>query len=319
MMLFFALYGMAKDRNHNTPYPDHFEIGRRTFFDFGPPFNYYNLYIVRPAGMGSTVERISLTPGGGSCMVPPKTEVSNAVLHESISELLENKNPCSIPEKELKKEQKRCKKCLVFSGAEVVMQVQCGDSIRLIHSSVFDRDWFDPNSRTPDQTSWTMRLLRSLDKASGPTEMEKPIFPGSGPVEESNSTTHISTSVRDDLAAGLYDPLFGSASQKASEIYRESQTAPPPPSIKIDSVVPYGPDNVILPSYPPIARAANIGGNVALVLSVDQTGHVSDVKVESGHPMLKEAAKQAVMKWRFPVAEKSQDVRATIKFEPNCR
>lgn len=44
--------------------PDRFLIGRRTFFDFGPPFEFFEIISVRTTGGGTLVERIQVTPPG---------------------------------------------------------------------------------------------------------------------------------------------------------------------------------------------------------------------------------------------------------------
>jgi hypothetical protein len=149
-----------------------FEIGLRTFFDFGPPFNYYELFIVSPSATGSLVQRITLTPPSDECFGPAKLEVASASVGESIDALLASVNPCVIPEKELRRELHRCKKCLGFSGAEVLLRFQCGDQKRLIRSNVFDRDWFDPSAKTPQRTLWVSHLLNRLQRAVGPGVME---------------------------------------------------------------------------------------------------------------------------------------------------
>jgi hypothetical protein len=41
--------------------------------------------------------------------------------------------------KPLRRELKRCKKCLVFSGADVVLQVQCGTETCLIRTDILDK------------------------------------------------------------------------------------------------------------------------------------------------------------------------------------
>ena len=84
-----------------APLPDQFEIGVHTFFDFGPPFDFYQLYVVRPAEHGTIVERLIFTPAANKCFAPAKLETSSASLHESVRELLGEKNPCAIPEKDL--------------------------------------------------------------------------------------------------------------------------------------------------------------------------------------------------------------------------
>ena len=65
---------MAKARPASAA-PNNFEIGRRIFFDFGPPFEFYEVILVRQMTSGASVERISLTPRGGSCANP--AEVSD--------------------------------------------------------------------------------------------------------------------------------------------------------------------------------------------------------------------------------------------------
>lgn len=160
-----------------APLPDQFEIGVHTFFDFGPPFDFYQLYVVRPAENGTIVERLTFTPAANKCYAPAKLETSSASLRESISELIGSKNPCAIPDKELKRELKRCKKCLVFSGSTVTMQVNCGGTTRVIRSDILDRDMFDAAANTPTNTAWTMQLLDNLNQALGPGVMEKSMFP----------------------------------------------------------------------------------------------------------------------------------------------
>jgi TonB family protein len=53
------------------------------------------------------------------------------------------------------------------------------------------------------------------------------------------------------------------------------------------------------PPTPPLAKAAKIGGTVVLDVSIGLDGRVTAVKVVSGHPMLVQAAVDAVRKWQF--------------------
>lgn len=121
-------------RKPQPPAPDHFLIGRRTFFDIGPPFEFYEILSVRAAAHGGTlVERIQVTPPGDVCTQAATVEVATGSINESVADLLAGTNPCSIPEKDLRRELKRCKKCLVFSGADIVMQVKCGENRRYVY------------------------------------------------------------------------------------------------------------------------------------------------------------------------------------------
>jgi Gram-negative bacterial TonB protein C-terminal len=304
----------ARDSRPAAEMPTQFEIGRHTFFDFGPPTDYYELLVIRPTQNGSSIERITLTPGY-TC-TPAKVEVASASTSESVADLLGNTNPCTIPEKELHRELKRCKKCLVFSGANVAMQFQCGTQSRILRADILDRDMFDPAPNTPEHTSWTMRILQRIDQAVGPGVMDKPIFDLS---ESTKSSSNLPNSEWErDLSLGSYDALFASAPDKPSDLYRAARNPPPPPAIRLVSSEPFRPLTPLLPAYPPIAKLARVEGQVAFKLDVDKDGKAANFVLESGHPLLRGAVEQAVGKWVFPADAANQHVEAVIEFKTNC-
>jgi protein TonB len=53
------------------------------------------------------------------------------------------------------------------------------------------------------------------------------------------------------------------------------------------------------PVYPPLARQARIQGRVVLHAIIDKEGRVSELQVVSGHPLLVQAAMNAVQNWRY--------------------
>jgi protein TonB len=55
----------------------------------------------------------------------------------------------------------------------------------------------------------------------------------------------------------------------------------------------------VKPEYPPLAQAARIQGTVVLQTSIDKGGQVVGVSVISGHPLLTDAAVQAVQQWSY--------------------
>jgi periplasmic protein TonB len=55
----------------------------------------------------------------------------------------------------------------------------------------------------------------------------------------------------------------------------------------------------VTPDYPELPRRAHISGAVIMEVVVDEEGNVSEVKVRQGHPLLVEAAVQAVKQWRY--------------------
>lgn len=55
----------------------------------------------------------------------------------------------------------------------------------------------------------------------------------------------------------------------------------------------------MLPTYPSLARAARIEGTVVLQAIISKQGTIENLKVVSGHPMLVQAAIDAVREWRY--------------------
>ena len=302
--------------------PTQFEIGLFTFFDFGPPFDYYNLYIVRPTESGTNVERLLFTPPGDKCFAPAKLEKSEATVKETVAELFDTKNPCEIPEKELKRELRRCKHCLTFSGSHVVMQVKCGEQTRLIRSDILDRDMFDLRVVTPDNTTWTMRLMEKLNKNLGPGVMEKPVFQVG--MEQPDSKVQLSSqdeAILSEVDAGHYDSLFpsGSETEKLSALYKSTQNAGfAQPSAKLKSSSPMPPVRFVEPGYPPLARATHTEGDVSLAFEILPDGSTTNVRILSGHKLLGPAALDAAGGWKFSTADAGKTVEATIGFALNC-
>jgi|WetSurSiteA1Bulk_404760.scaffolds.fasta_scaffold13960_3 TonB family protein len=53
------------------------------------------------------------------------------------------------------------------------------------------------------------------------------------------------------------------------------------------------------PVYPELAKRARVEGRVLLVVTVDEEGNVSEIRVIAGHPLLVEAALGAVRQWKY--------------------
>jgi periplasmic protein TonB len=53
------------------------------------------------------------------------------------------------------------------------------------------------------------------------------------------------------------------------------------------------------PSYPPLARAARVQGDVVLTAVISPNGEIENLQLVSGHPMLVPAAISAVKQWRY--------------------
>ena len=82
--------------------------------------------------------------------------------------------------------------------------------------------------------------------------------------------------------------------------------APPPAPQAPKAPIPVGgnirpPTHVVYvaPVYPPLALAARVQGTVILQATIDEEGSVRKLSVLRGHPLLDDAALQAVAKWQF--------------------
>jgi protein TonB len=53
------------------------------------------------------------------------------------------------------------------------------------------------------------------------------------------------------------------------------------------------------PTYPPIAKAARVSGTVVLQATISKSGTIENLHVISGPAMLQQAARDAVMQWRY--------------------
>jgi TonB family protein len=106
------------------------------------------------------------------------------------------------------------------------------------------------------------------------------------------------------------------------------QIAPPPRPVKRDPIqiggnVPESkPIRRVEPVYPELAKEARVQGKVTLKITVDKEGNVTDVSVIAGHPLLDDAAVNAVRQWKYSptfLNGKPISVMATVTVEFNLR
>jgi hypothetical protein len=296
--------------------PTQLTIARHTFFDFGPPNDFYEIIDVEQNGDEISVQRALITPQGNACVQPAKIELSSGTLRRSMEELLQSKNPCAIPEKELHKEKQRCKRCLAYSGVDVTMQVKCAGTNRQIRTDILDRDLFESAPNTPKNTSWSMAVLQKLDIALGPSAMDKPIFP----VDTTQPAQIPQGRLVDQILAGTFDPMFGSEVKVSAIAQDAAKGPPPPPTIRIEQVSPVAPMEPVLPNYPPIAKLAHVQGLVEATFDVGEDGVVRNINFvgESRVPMLQPAIIDSISKWKFPESARGQSEKASIRFQLNC-
>ena len=72
----------------------------------------------------------------------------------------------------------------------------------------------------------------------------------------------------------------------------------------------------VAPAYPELARRMSISGVAKVQIVVAPNGSVKSAKIVGGHPLLANAAVDAVKKWRFePAAEETTGI-VEFKFDP---
>jgi TonB family protein len=74
--------------------------------------------------------------------------------------------------------------------------------------------------------------------------------------------------------------------------------------------------NRVVPLYPPMARSIGIKGNVRVEVVVAANGTVKSLEVKGGHPMLAQAAADAVRRWKWVPATRETKEPVIVKFDP---
>jgi TonB family protein len=76
------------------------------------------------------------------------------------------------------------------------------------------------------------------------------------------------------------------------------------------------PKTKVSPVYPEVARRMNIAGTVRLAVVVAPSGAVKSSKAVGGHPVLVNAAVEAIKQWKFEPALTETSGIVEFKFEP---
>jgi len=139
----------------------------------------------------------------------------------------------------------------------------------------------------------------------------KPYLLNGQPVEVETTVRLLFTVSRDQGYAGFVaDAPLDALPQSGIIGGVISSTAPAPPPgtpapalphrIRVSSGVSTGLlKTKVNPIYPPEARDQHIQGVVVLQVKIDKDGNVYDVALISGHPLLAEAATDAVRQWKY--------------------
>ena len=55
----------------------------------------------------------------------------------------------------------------------------------------------------------------------------------------------------------------------------------------------------VMPVYPPLARSARVQGTVEFTALISKEGNIENLQLVHGHPLLVNAAKEAVLQWKY--------------------
>lgn len=181
--------------------------------------------------------------------------------------------------------------------------------LAVIAASLFDTDVL------PNRESLTMLFVPPPPAASGVTAFR---VPTSTPTSKSisipnpmhrtqeappppvDATSGVVGGVPGGMVGGVPDGVLGGVLASTRSVPVIAQTPEPNKRMRIASRVAEA--NLIhdvAPTYPPEAGRARIEGTVVLLAVIGKDGTVRDVRVESGLPMLVQAAIDAVKQWRY--------------------
>jgi TonB family protein len=72
----------------------------------------------------------------------------------------------------------------------------------------------------------------------------------------------------------------------------------------------------VMPVYPEMARQFNVKGSVKLSAVVTSDGTVKSLSVKGGHPILVDAAENAIRKWKYAPASHETTETIEVNFNP---
>ncbi len=100
------------------------------------------------------------------------------------------------------------------------------------------------------------------------------------------------------IGPGSFDGLLNSFGDRAPAVMPKQPSAAAAP-LRISHMSEGDLIRKVLPIYPPLARNARIQGSVVLQATISKNGAIKNLRVVSGHPMLVQAAIDAVRQWRY--------------------
>ena len=176
--------------------------------------------------------------------------------------------------------------------------------------------WFDGNSskNAPTQAAYKSSLPFSTASTEGAGRPKQPaaspnpstphkftlIAPKASRPQPNNSATNLPSLeaplVRDGLQPPLEAPIANILSRPAIS-NPASGPVPMGSQVQVARLL-----KSVAPVYPPMARTNHVSGDVTLDALIDANGNVTELKLVSGPPILRQAAMEAVRQWKYDPA-----------------
>jgi len=93
--------------------------------------------------------------------------------------------------------------------------------------------------------------------------------------------------------------VWGIINESLSHVAGPALPAASKPAFRTSSMLQGSLVRRVDPVYPPLARSARVQGQVVLAAIISKAGTIQHLQVLSGHPMLVNAALEAVTQWRY--------------------
>ena len=162
-----------------------------------------------------------------------------------------------------------------------------------------------PPDATPPIRPATIAVARPSERSAAPPTVVA--MPDAPPPQE-------------PLPAAVSPQSLGSSSAEPREAPEPVSSTEPPPDAAADELTPPVRVRAVEPVYPPLARAAQLEGDVVLQVLVGRDGKVGDIAVVvSIHPLLDEAAINAVRRYEYLPARRNgvpeaRTIRIAVSF-----
>jgi len=135
-----------------------------------------------------------------------------------------------------------------------------------------------------------------------------------------------------DLVLGAFDASHYTRFVIGGLIGGVAAAAPPPPPPPVKQEVKATPKRITVggnvqqamlvnqprPTYPPLAKQARISGTVRFTAIIGRDGAIQNLTLVSGHPLLVQAATDAVKQWRYkPTLLNGEPVEVVTQIDVN--